>query len=172
MWANSGDHMCQLGRVPSAVVSKGRSRPSLSEAARLHERHTLILLSCCFRQGGGYSCPGWDDPSVDARIALNRLAVRFGAQAATHSASFLETHLDPGVVAGVNSSTNGIRTGKEVVFQTDYLFFMGAAILELICVLPITLTYWGWWKLGCVSAFNLQTVPRISGHANRTAYPA
>lgn len=58
--------------------------------------------------------------------AMNNLAVRIGAQAARKTADYLQGHLDPGLSDSVNTTTQAIPTGSQIVFETDYQFFAGA----------------------------------------------
>lgn len=63
--------------------------------------------------------------------------------------NYPDSHLDLGLgAASVNYSTTAYRTGSQILFYTDYYWFLGAALLELVCIVPVALTYWGWWRFG------------------------
>lgn len=47
----------------------------------------------------------------------------------------------------VNSTANGYQIGMRNTYSTDCWFFLGAAIVEIVCILFMAPTYWGWWRL-------------------------
>lgn len=75
-------------------------------------------------------CVSYLDPREDVLQSLNRLALYAGAAAARHDESFLKDRLDPGL------SVNYTMVYQDVVsvFHTDYVWFLIAALVELICI--------------------------------------
>lgn len=106
----------------------------------------------------GNACiPAWIDPSDDLLAGMNELAFRIGVH--TSRPAFRENllsqqynPLDPGVE--ISYRAPGTFVSKVNVFEVDYLFFFGAATVELICVLVILYTYNGWWRLGRAVTFS------------------
>lgn len=90
-------------------------------------------------------CPSYLDPYEDVITALNKMMVYVGAFAAQEDASYLETHMDPGWP--VNTTTIGTVTGYHNVFESDFRFFIAAALVEIACILLVAPTYWGVSKL-------------------------
>ena len=78
------------------------------------------------------ACPSFRDPSDSIMRSFNKLMVRMGAYAATLPLSQIRDKMDPGLV--VNSTVTGYLAGTQNVFHTDYRFFIGAAVVELICI--------------------------------------
>lgn len=69
----------------------------------------------------------------------NRLMVYVGALAAQErEGRKIEEALDPGLA--VNTSIHGVYDGLQNVFETDYVFFVGAVVVELVCVALIAPT--------------------------------
>lgn len=80
----------------------------------------------------GAPCPSWKNPTADMRAEFNKLMVRAGASATRRSHSYLESHLDPHI--GYNTTIIGSLTGTQNVFETWYAYFVGAAIVEIMCI--------------------------------------
>lgn len=68
--------------------------------------------------------------------------VYFGALAAFEDRAYLEPRMDPGYVDVINTTITGHRVGNHEVFRTDYWFFLGAALVELVCICLVAPTYW------------------------------
>ncbi|KAF2484919.1 hypothetical protein BDY17DRAFT_93733 [Neohortaea acidophila] len=97
-------------------------------------------------------CSLFRDPFDPMVRALNTLAVYFGAAAALETPEYLEGRLDPGI--STENAVIGSVLGNVSVYHTDYWFFLGAAVLEVICIILILPTYWGWWQLGRTVSFS------------------
>ena len=91
-----------------------------------------------FMKPNGQKCVDWKDPTRDILVDYNRLMVYTGALAARSDVPDLESRLDPGII--VNTTIVGTLDGSHNVFKTDYWYFLGAAILELVCVALIAPT--------------------------------
>ena len=105
-----------------------------------------------FYLDGEQECQTFTDPHNTVLASLNKLMVYAGAYAGTRDPSRLVGTLDPGLE--VNSTITGYLVGDQNVFHTEYGFFVAAAIVELVCILLILPTYWGWWKLGRPVSFS------------------
>ncbi len=57
-----------------------------------------------------------------------------GAAAASNNASYLQSRLDLGMMDMVNQTVTASLQGHESVFSTAYSFFIGAAMLEIVCI--------------------------------------
>lgn len=79
----------------------------------------------------GTNCPDTYDMGTDLMIALNKLAVRVGAQAALQDADYLESHLDAGLSNSVTTTTHAIPTGPRLVYQMNHIFFAGAGTSQV-----------------------------------------
>jgi hypothetical protein len=89
--------------------------------------------------------PEFDNPLKDILGLINEIMFRTGVHAAANvEVSDLKERMDPGLDAP--SHVLGTRTGVHNVFQTDYRFFIGAAVVEIFCIVCILPTYWGWWR--------------------------
>lgn len=84
-------------------------------------------------------CLQFRDPREDVVQNMNKLMLLLGAVVATQEASYLEKNLDAGVE--VNATTTGYILGARNEFHTDYWFFLGAAIVEAVCILLVAPTY-------------------------------
>lgn len=84
---------------------------------------------------------------------LNQIMFRIGVHAAhVYNSSYLASLMDPGLE--VDTTIMGNITGSQKVFHTKYLYFVGAALVELVCIASILPTYWGWWKFGRTVSFS------------------
>ncbi|KAK3680947.1 hypothetical protein LTR37_021020 [Vermiconidia calcicola] len=72
--------------------------------------------------------------------------------AATTDASYLESSLDPGLT--VNNSITGYLHDDQNVFDTNYWYFLAAALVEIICIALVVPTYYGWWNMGRSVSFS------------------
>lgn len=67
---------------------------------------------------------------------LNKLMFVTGVYAAMHEDhAWLETRLDPGLP--LNTTVIGSVLGHHNVFETHYNWFIGAAIVEIVCILLV-----------------------------------
>ena len=78
---------------------------------------------------------------------LNELMFRIGVHAAqSYENDYLEPLLDPGVET--NYTVTGTLHGPQEVFKSDFAYFFAAAALELLTILLVASTFFGYWKLG------------------------
>jgi hypothetical protein len=98
--------------------------------------------------GPDHDCaPSWKDPRDEVMAALNELMFRTGLYTAKqYNRTYLELLLDPGLE--IEYKVEGTQIGNVEVFQSDMAYFAGAAVVELIAMLAILLTYYGWWEFG------------------------
>lgn len=61
----------------------------------------------------------------------------------------------------VNATTTGYVTGTWSVFHTDYGFFAGAAIVQLICICLVAPTYWNWREIGQIVSFSPLEIAKV-----------
>ena len=80
-----------------------------------------------------YPCVGFRDPRDDFMTSLNMLMVYIGAFAATqYTQDELTPYMDPGLA--VHSTVVGHAEGEHNVFNTNYIYFLAAVIVELMCI--------------------------------------
>ncbi len=95
-------------------------------------------------QGG--QCFSFSDPLDTVLESFNKIMIYAGSQQTAKSPSYLESRLDPGYP--VNYTMEGMILGRHDTYHTNYWFFLGAAIVELVCIALVAPTYWGWWRIG------------------------
>ena len=98
----------------------------------------FLLLTSLTEMNANY-CPSFRDPQKDVLQSLNRLMIYAGAFMARKSDFALQTsgsdlvsHMDPGLA--IYNNVTGHIVGNHNVFTTDYWYFVGAAIVELVCI--------------------------------------
>ncbi len=79
---------------------------------------------------------------------------------ATHYNLAVETLLEPGLT--INSTIIGQVQGQRNVFHTDFSYFIGAALLELVCIAFVLPTYWGFWRLGRAVSLSPLEIAKVS----------
>ena len=95
---------------------------------------------------GAACAPKWKDPLPNVVALANELMFRAGFYTAQrYDAVWFQDRLDPGWDAHYNVTGTPVSTVN--VFVTDWRYFIGAAALEIITVLAILFTFYGWWKL-------------------------
>ncbi|KAK5174964.1 uncharacterized protein LTR77_000100 [Saxophila tyrrhenica] len=102
------------------------------------------------------TCASYRDPGPSVRRSLNSFMVWSGASAAASQnatfAAYLEARMDEGWA--FDTTVVGAVAGKQAVFQTDYLYFLAAALVEIVCIAFVAPTYWGWWRIGRPVSFS------------------
>lgn len=95
----------------------------------------------------GEACaPRWSSPQDDILAAANEMMFRVGYQTVQqYDASWFEGKLDPGVITRHN--VTGTPISPINVFVTDYRYYAGAVVLEVVTILAILVTFYGWWRL-------------------------
>ena len=82
---------------------------------------------------GEQSCPSFSDPWEDTLEALNTIMFRIGVHAGQkHHPSELKAFMDPGLES--KTAVPGTRVGNHNIFRTNYWFFLGAALVEILCI--------------------------------------
>lgn len=98
-------------------------------------------------------CVTFRDPWEETVQRLNEYMFHIGVRAThAHSHADIANRIDSGLE--ISSKVNGTVTGSQSVFDTDYAYFAGASIVELICIIFILPTYWGWWRFGRKISFS------------------
>lgn len=90
---------------------------------------------------------------------LNELMFRTGIAASSLSSSALESSLDPDQVT--NATVLGHNYGQQSVFTTNFYYYLGAALLESLCIFLILPTYWGYWRLGRSVSFSPLEIAKV-----------
>ena len=89
-------------------------------------------------------CQSYIDPREEVMTSLNKLMVYMGAYSATGGVGgdaympYVKANMDAGV--HVKNTVTGYRQGSHNVFQTNYYFFLAAAIIEFVCIALIAPT--------------------------------
>ncbi|KAL9094281.1 MAG: hypothetical protein Q9165_003421 [Trypethelium subeluteriae] len=97
--------------------------------------------------------PAWKDPTAEILVALNDLLFRTSVYTAqAYNETYLKARMDPGM--NVSSTVQGIRHDPVNVFHVNYYYFLAAALVQLISVLLIAYTFYGWWRLGREVSFS------------------
>ena len=105
--------------------------------------------------------PAWTDPRNDLLAALNEIMFRVGVYTAQNfNETYLKSRIDPGLA--VNYNTTGIPLTAVQVFHTDFAYFIGAAVVELVCILTIMYTFYGFWRLGRDRTFSPLEIAKVS----------
>ena len=88
------------------------------------------------------SCPAFSNPHEDVLLSLNKLMFYSGYFAATQGGdrqemteAYLKAHMDSDLP--VNYTTIGSIQAQHNIFNTDYSYFAGAALIEIVCILLI-----------------------------------
>ncbi len=96
-----------------------------------------------FALAGDTVCPSFSDPKDFMIGSLNKLMVYAGVVAMEiRSAKDLAPLLDAGV--STEHTVMGELIDKHPVYNTNFRWFLGAAVLELVCICLVAPTYWGW----------------------------
>jgi len=115
------------------------------------------------QEPAGRLCGAWRDPMEDVIRDLNNLMFRSGAHVAQnfdHLVAVGPQHMfDPGMHP--SHSVTGKLLGLHNIFQSDYWWFLGAAIVELVCIMLVLPTYMGWWRLGRPVSFSPLEIAKV-----------
>lgn len=117
--------------------------------------------------GSSGTCQSYFDPRDEIVESLNKLMFYAGAQAASGfepslgdwSAAEIESNMDPGLP--IHTDTWGYIRGSHNVFHTNFHWFIGAAIAEMVCISLVLPTYWGWWRLGRAVSFSPLEIAKV-----------
>ena len=72
--------------------------------------------------------------------------------ARTMPTSELEALLDPNM--SIKSTVPALRIDPVPKYKTKWAFFWGAAAIQIVCVLFVGMTFWGYWRLGRTVSFS------------------
>ena len=91
---------------------------------------------------------------------LNELMFRIGVYAAnSYDHAFLEDLLDPGVIT--NYTTNGMLHTPKAVFKSDFTFYYSAVALEVLTIMLVLSTFYGYWRLGRHVSFSPLEIAKV-----------
>ena len=108
-------------------------------------------------------CQSFSDPHDEVLKDMNELMVRAGAILASQDSSMIadyESRTDPGTPSFRRTIT-GYRTGDHDLYHTNYMYYLGAALVEVLCVAVVAPLYWGWWKLGRHMSFSPLEIAKV-----------
>lgn len=88
----------------------------------------------------------WKDPRTSVMARLNELMFRIGVHAANKDPEVLEPLLDKGL--DVNYTVTGTLREPRELFKSDFRWFSGAAVLEILAILIVGSTFWRYNRLG------------------------
>lgn len=86
--------------------------------------------------------------------------VYLGVQASGEDQQYLTTHMDPGWP--IHTTTVGTVAGNRNISRSDFSFFTAAALVEIMCIILIAPTYWGWWRFGRPFSFSPLEIAKVS----------
>ncbi|KAK5174063.1 uncharacterized protein LTR77_001143 [Saxophila tyrrhenica] len=123
--------------------------------------------------------PAWSDPRDDAMAILNEMMFRKSRAAGGQYSDFLDLGLttcasrNPGTGVytaqhydeswlksriddgwDIHYDITGTPVSEINVFQSNFTYFVGAAVVEILCILAILYTFWGFWNLGHSTSFS------------------
>ena len=99
-------------------------------------------------------CGDWTDPYDNILDVLNRNMFWLGLNASESLAgpSDWAEYFDPGLTT--HQTVQGYRAGTWIVYKTNFLWVIGAAVLQSVCIAVVIPTYWRWWELGRAVSFS------------------
>lgn len=108
----------------------------------------------------GASCaPLWRDPFDD--VLAYELMFRAGIYTAQrYNASWFQDRLDPGWE--VHRNVTGTPVSPVNVFVTDWRYFAGASSLEIVSIVAILFTFYGWWRLDPERSLSPLEIAKVS----------
>ncbi|KAK5168607.1 uncharacterized protein LTR77_005916 [Saxophila tyrrhenica] len=122
------------------------SRPGLSPNPSLYTFQHITNYAEMFSSDADCA-PAWRDPRDGIMAKLNELMFRTGVYVAQHyDDDYLRPLLDEGLES--NSTVPGSLISPVEVFHSDMSYFAGAAAVQLLAILAILVTFYGWWDLG------------------------
>ena len=133
---------------------------------------TGTVAATAFQQpneGTRGKCPQFTDAHDKVLGDLNELMVRAGAILASQDSatvSELESRTDPGCPS-FQRIIKGHRVGEHDVYHTEYMYFLAAALVEVICIAAIAPTYFGWWRIGRPVSFSPLEMAKVSSSSSR-----
>jgi hypothetical protein len=101
------------------------------------------------------------DRSNRHRTTLDVWLTFYRVSASTNSTyqSDLQSRMDPGMF--MHSTVNGTIEGSHPVYETNFIYFMAAAVVEVIVVAVLIPIYWGWWTLGRPVSFSPLEIAKV-----------
>ncbi|KAK6440510.1 hypothetical protein LTR95_003268 [Oleoguttula sp. CCFEE 5521] len=128
-----------LGGVLRANVSAVPPDPTVLDADWAVNTGTFNVQTMKYMTPDGH----YLDPTRDIIQSYNELMIRGAFKAA--SWSNLTSLMDPGLSPNQTMMAN--QTLTQNVFKSDYRWFAGATVVEVIVVLAVLPMFWGWWTL-------------------------
>lgn len=117
-------------------------------------QHTLV-------DGGPSICvPKFSNPLDEMMAGLNEIMFRGGAHFGSIAS---QTELDPLLDEGVRIENNvtGAVVSPVNVFESNFAYFAGAAVVQLFTIMAILVTFWGWWNLGRDFSFSPLEIGKV-----------
>lgn len=113
-------------------------------------------------------CYNWMDPMDDIIDNANRLLFISGMIAAQDKLLNSTSHGSGGEIGNqrVGTAVWGSHAGTESVFRTEYVYFIAAAIVEIVCIILILPMYWRFWSMGRPVSFSPVEMAKV-GESNR-----
>jgi hypothetical protein len=97
--------------------------------------------------------PSWKDPREGVMAKLNEFMFRTGVYTAQqYDKDFIRARVDDDVE--LESSVEGMIVTPVEVFNSNMSYFAGAASVQLLAILAILITFWGFWDLGRSSSLS------------------
>ena len=103
----------------------------------------------------------WKDPRPAAMAGINELMFRTGIYVAnTYNTTYLLSQLDPGLSAHYN--TTGSNATPATAFGFAPVFFFAAASIEMVTIVLVASTFFGFWRLGRHVSFSPLEFAKVS----------
>ncbi|KAF2172137.1 hypothetical protein M409DRAFT_17377 [Zasmidium cellare ATCC 36951] len=103
--------------------------------------------------------PIFEDPVPEVLTMLNKLMFSTSVYATQElDEQDLFARIDPGLQ--ISYDVQGLRIDAQPVFQTKWVFFWGAAAIQILCVVVVLSTFWDFWKLGRAASLSLLEIAR------------
>lgn len=97
------------------------------------------------------------DISLHVLIYYRIYAGAFAAQGILEGKATLGADKD----AQVRRLVEAQPSGQTNTYHTDYSYFVAASVLELVCIILIAPTYWGWWRIGRPVSFSPLEIAKV-----------
>ena len=144
--------------VKEGLIPFPGGSPSIAPALNLYPFQHITNYAAMY----AHECaPAWKDPRDEIMAAMNEIMFRTGIYTAQHyNKSYLEPLIDPG--QEIYYDVAGTPTSEVEVFHSDFRWFAGAAAVQMFCILVISLTFYGWWRLGRSTTFSPLEIAKVS----------
>lgn len=112
--------------------------------------------------GAGWEglCYNWTDPMDDIIADANRLLFISGMTAAQDKLEDLDS-TGQSRDETIGSSVWGSYARTKSVFHTEYIYFIIAAVVEIVCIAVILPMYWSFWSMGRPVSFSPVEIAKV-----------